>query len=227
MKNASPDYPAARREWLERYGDYIAQAKNWRLMAFGSLAIAAMFGAGLVYEAQRVKVEPYVVAVDKLGESVRLAQAVQAGAAQQPVVTHVISSWLLGVRERISDTNAEKALVADSYNYTMQSSTQALNAYFSANSPYEADTAGSILGSRTVEIQSALPLGNPTSKGGTYQVTWVEKDFGKDGTLAMEQKWVGNIQYTLLPPDQAGSTQQMLSNPFGVYITSFQWQKSL
>ncbi|MBU2822367.1 type IV secretion system protein, partial [Acidithiobacillus caldus] len=31
-----PDYLAARREWLERYGDYIAQAKNWRMMAFGA-----------------------------------------------------------------------------------------------------------------------------------------------------------------------------------------------
>ncbi|WP_264317857.1 VirB8/TrbF family protein, partial [Acidithiobacillus caldus] len=67
------------------------------MMAFGAIAIAALFGAGMVYEADRVHVVPYVVEVDKLGKSVELAQAVKAGAFAQPVVQHVISRfvWLL------------------------------------------------------------------------------------------------------------------------------------
>jgi type IV secretion system protein VirB5 len=223
----TPDYLAARREWLERYGEYIAQAKNWRAMAFGSLLIAAMFGAGLVYEAQRVKVEPYVVAVDKLGESVRLAQAVQTGAAAQPVVTHVIAHWLVAVRERISDVRAERATVDEAYKYVTQDSAAALNAYFAANNPFEAVNNVN-LGSRTVQIQSALPLGNPTPKGGSYQVNWTETDYTPQGAILKEQRWTGIIQYALLSPKEAGAdTQQVLDNPFGVYITSFQWQKTL
>ncbi|MHB1750751.1 MAG: VirB8/TrbF family protein, partial [Acidithiobacillus sp.] len=55
-------YLAARREWLEREGDNIARAKNWRMMAFAAIGIAACFGAGMIYEADRVHVVPYVVA---------------------------------------------------------------------------------------------------------------------------------------------------------------------
>ena len=34
--NDSP-YLSARREWNERYGDYIAQARNWRRAAFAAI----------------------------------------------------------------------------------------------------------------------------------------------------------------------------------------------
>ncbi|MDA8093694.1 MAG: VirB8/TrbF family protein [Betaproteobacteria bacterium] len=228
MSKVSPDYMAARREWLERYGDYIAQARNWRTMAFGAIAIAALFGAGMVYEAQRVKVEPYVVEVDKLGESVRLAQAIQTGAARQPIVTHVLSHWLVDVRERIGDPNAEKAAILDAYTYMTQDSGQALGNYMNQDPMYAASDPNSGVGSRTVEIHSALPLGNPTPKGGTYQIQWTERTHGKDGSLVSTQRWTGIVSYVLLPPDVgAHSTQQLLQNPFGIYITSFQWQQTL
>lgn len=223
----TPDYAAARREWLERYGDYIAQARNWRLLAFVMAAVAVLFCSSTIYEAQRVKVLPYVVAVDKLGESVRLAQAVQAGAVQRPVVTHVLSNWLLRVRERIGDVNAQKAAVMGTYDYMTQDSAQALNNYFAHSNPYKAADPSSTLGSRTVQINSALPLGNPTPTGGTYQVTWVEKSFDKSGRLFATQRYVGNITYTIVAATQETSTAKLLSNPFGVYITAFQWQKSL
>jgi type IV secretory pathway TrbF-like protein len=36
---AEPPYLAARQEWNERYGDYIARARNWRRAAFAALAV--------------------------------------------------------------------------------------------------------------------------------------------------------------------------------------------
>ncbi len=81
-----PDYLAARQEWRERYGSYIKQAKNWCVAAPPSIAIAALFGAGVVYEANRTYILPYVVEVDKPGQTVELARAVRAGAFAQPVV---------------------------------------------------------------------------------------------------------------------------------------------
>lgn len=38
-KETVAHYLVARREWLERYGDYIAQAKNWRIAAPASMAV--------------------------------------------------------------------------------------------------------------------------------------------------------------------------------------------
>jgi type IV secretion system protein VirB5 len=219
------DYQAARREWLERYGDYIAQAKNWRLIAVGSLAIAALFGAGMVYEAQRVKVVPYVIAMDKLGDSVRLAQAIQAGAVDKPVVTHIVANFVTRVRERISDPNAENEAFRGAYNYVTADAQQALNNYFGEHSPLEA-IGNPNLRSRTVEIVSCLPMGPQAPDGrGSYQVQWIERDINAQGQQIKETHWTGIIQY-LVDKSLAKNAQDVLSNPFGVYITGFQWQET-
>lgn len=218
------DYQAARREWLERYGDYIAQAKNWRLVAIGSLLIAGLFGAGMVYEAQRVKVVPYVIALDKLGESVRLAQAVQSGAVDKAVVTHIIANFITRVRERISDPAAENRAFRGAYNYVTADGQQQLNEYFSRHSPLEA-IGNPNLRSRTVEIVSCLPLAPQAPNGtGSYQVQWTERDFSPQGVQLSETHWSGIVQY-VYDPSLAKTAKAVLANPFGVYITSFQWQQ--
>jgi len=101
--SSDPDYLGGRQEWLERTGDYLAQAKNWRIAALASIAISGLFGAGMVYEADRVHVVPYVVEVDKLGQTVELAKAVRAGSFAQPVVQHIVSRfvWLAFTRSQL------------------------------------------------------------------------------------------------------------------------------
>jgi type IV secretion system protein VirB5 len=223
---STPDYQAARREWLERYGDYIAQAKNWRLVAIGSLLISGMFGAGMIYEAQRVKVVPYVIAMDKLGESVRLAEAVQSGAVDQAVVTHIVANFVTKTRGRISDPRAADRTFREVYNYVTADAQQALNQYFSEHTPLEA-VGNPNLGGRTVEIVSVLPLAKTAPNGtGSYQVQWIERDFTPQGVQTKEERWTGIIQY-VVDKSLAKTASDVLANPFGVYITSFQWQKTL
>ena len=54
-------YLDTRREWNERYGSYIAQARNWRLVAIGSLCVSAIACGGLAYVAGQSKITPYIV----------------------------------------------------------------------------------------------------------------------------------------------------------------------
>lgn len=223
-QGATPDrYLAARREWLERYGDYIAAARNWRMVAFGSLAIAGLFGAGMVYEADRVHVIPYVVETDHLGETVRLAQAVNAGTYQQPIVRHVLTHWLRLVRERLPVLPAEKQTYQASYRYISSSAKNALDTYFNRHNPYS-DYVNK-KGGRTVTITSALPLGAVTQKGGTFQIQWTETQYGKGGNIRDETHWEGDISYAVTKPS---SNPNMLNgNPFGIYITTFNWNQTL
>ena len=62
-------YLSARREWNERYGDYIARARSWRWAAFGAIAVALALAIGVVWQGAQSKVVPYVVEVDKLGDA--------------------------------------------------------------------------------------------------------------------------------------------------------------
>ena len=71
-------YLSARREWNERYGDYIARARSWRWAAFGALAVSLVLAIGVVWQGAQSKVVPYVVEVDKLGDAVAVARADRA-----------------------------------------------------------------------------------------------------------------------------------------------------
>ena len=51
-------YIAARAEWNERYGSYIAQAHAWRLTALASLGVAFLAVAGVVWIGAQNRVVP-------------------------------------------------------------------------------------------------------------------------------------------------------------------------
>ncbi len=70
-------YQRAGQAWDERLGTARVQAKNWRLMAFGSLALAACLAAAVVRQGQRGSVVPWIVQVDRSGA----AQAVGPASA--------------------------------------------------------------------------------------------------------------------------------------------------
>jgi type IV secretion system protein VirB5 len=218
-----PRYLAARREWLERYGDYIAQAKNWRTLAFVSVGIAALFGAGMIYEADRVHVVPYVVEVNKLGASVHLAQAVDAGTYQQPIVAHVLTHWIWLVRSRTPDVATEKTLIDDSYHYVDKESESLINEYFKRHSPYSDYTKR--LGGRTVKITSALPIGKLKKDGGAFQIDWTETQYNGNGSIASKQRYQGIINYAVTKPSD--NPNVLAGNPFGIYVTTFNWNPTL
>lgn len=68
-------YLKAAQVWDERIGSARVQAKNWRLMAFGSLALAGGFATALVWQSTQGTVVPWVVQVDRLGPAQTVAAA--------------------------------------------------------------------------------------------------------------------------------------------------------
>src|SRR5262244_3800136 len=66
-------YQRAAQVWDERIGSARVQARNWRLIAFGNLFLAAGLAGGMIWQAARGTVVPWVVQVDKLGEAQAVA----------------------------------------------------------------------------------------------------------------------------------------------------------
>ena len=62
-------YQKAAQVWDERIGSARVQAKNWRLMAFGSLILSAGLASGLIWQSLRGTITPWVVELDRLGEA--------------------------------------------------------------------------------------------------------------------------------------------------------------
>ena len=71
-------YLAARREWDERYGEFITRARNWRTMAVISALIALIATGGMLWQSARSRVIPFVVLVDSLGRPIASGLAEQA-----------------------------------------------------------------------------------------------------------------------------------------------------
>ena len=102
-------YLSARREWNERYGDYIARARSWRWAAFAALAVSLVLAIGVVWQAAQSKVVPYVVEVDKLGDAVAVARADRAAPADVRVIKAQLAAWIVDVRSVSSDPLAQKS----------------------------------------------------------------------------------------------------------------------
>ena len=70
-------YQPAEQLWDERIGSARVQARNWRFVAFGCLALSVGLSGGLLWQSLQSRVTPYVVEVDKFGEARAVAPAVQ------------------------------------------------------------------------------------------------------------------------------------------------------
>src|SRR5260221_11082660 len=68
-------YQKAAQVWDERLGSARVQAKNWRLMAFGSLFLSAGFAGGLILQSLPGTGVPLGGEGDKVGETETLGAA--------------------------------------------------------------------------------------------------------------------------------------------------------
>src|SRR6202023_120184 len=91
-------YQKAAQVWDERIGSARVQARNWRLIAFGNLFLAAALAGGLIWQAARGTVTPWVVEVDKLGEAQSVSAAVADYRPTDPQIAWHLARFIENVR---------------------------------------------------------------------------------------------------------------------------------
>ncbi len=211
--SANP-YINARREWDERYGDALSRAHGWKMMAFGAVAVAGIAVAGIAYIGAQSKIQPYVVAIDKMGNPIAMAQPVDGGAINQRITEAQIASWVWNWRSMLSDPVAQKQLLAQVYAMASTQTAAEINPWYKRT--WAAD-AGFIV---SPHVTSILPV----SKN-TYQVNWTEtryKDGQNDGTTSYK----GNVTVGI-DKKIASTAQASMLNPLGIYVQSITWTKVL
>ncbi|HXO17692.1 MAG TPA: conjugal transfer protein TrbF [Candidatus Dormibacteraeota bacterium] len=206
-------YLSARREWNERYGDYIARARSWRWAAFGALALSLVLAVGVVWQGAQSKVVPYVVEVDKLGDAVAVARADHAVPADVHVIKAQLAAWIVDVRSVSSDPLAQKAALSRSYAMTVATATLFLNDYYRQHSPFSQNRTVA------VSVDAVLPISKQT-----YQIQWSEDGRDLQGRNLATTHWLASVTVAFDPPtDERG----VLSNPLGLYVTGISWTQHL
>lgn len=208
-------YLAARREWMERYGDYIQSANQWRLVGIGSLLITALAVGGMVYSASQNHYIPYVVQVDRLGTAVPAGRADVAARADTRIVRAQLARWIGNTRAVFVDAAAQRAAIDEAYAMISRSgsSYKVLTDHFRSNDPFERATKETV----TIEVQTVLPVG-----GDTWRVEWTETIRGRNGEVQQTNEWQAAITVLISPPNDELT---ILKNPLGIYVTEFSWTK--
>lgn len=210
-------YLAARREWNERYGDCIAQARNWRLAALLALALALLSAGGLVHVASQSRIVPYIVRVDKLGSAAAVDRVGEPFKPDNQLIVASLARFIADMRSVYTDAAAERALVKEGYAMINERSEayNKMNEYMRAHDPFVRAQNETVV----VEVQSVLPL-----SGDSYRIEWREETRQRDGSRPVSQQWQATVSIVISPPRDEVSIRL---NPLGIYVNSFNWSQRL
>ena len=106
----TPDNPylAARQEWNERYGSYVKAAAAWRIVGITGMALAVIGTSYALYQSTQVKLVPYIIEVDKLGNAVTAGFPQQIEYADPRVVRASLAGFVSSFRSVSPDTGVQK-----------------------------------------------------------------------------------------------------------------------
>jgi len=211
-------YLAARREWNERYGSYIAQANNWRLIALGTLVIAIVAVTGLVIVSGQHKVVPYIVETNVHSEPMNVRRADVAAKPNENQLRAALRQWLIGARTVYVDRRAQQSIVDLTYGMTLPSSPafQQLAVYHRDNNPYLRPERETV----EVQVNAVVPV-----SGETWQIEWTETVQPRSGQEpSSRRQWQGTFTIMISPPTD---DRQIMINPLGIYVRQFAWTTRL
>ena len=208
-KSPQPEtpYQRAAQIWDERIGSARVQARNWRLMAFGSLFLSAGLSAALVWQSANGSIVPWVVQVDNLGAAQAVAPATAEYQPNDPQIAFYLARFIEQVRSIPAD-----ALRA--YDFTTQGGALALNDYARSNDPFA--NVGKV--QVAIEISSVIRA-SPSS----FRIAWIERRY-QDGSLSSTERWSAILTVAVQPPRDA---DRLRKNPLGIYINAINWSKDL
>jgi type IV secretory pathway TrbF-like protein len=215
-RTPEPETPFQRagQVWDERIGSARAQAKNWRLMAFGSLFLSAGLGGGILWQSTQSRVVPYVVEVDHLGEARAISEAEAGYHPTDPQIAWHLARFITDVRAVSLDPVVVRERWLEAYAHTTRRGAQFLSDYARAADPF------SQLGEHTVSVQVTSVV---RASDRSFQVKWIETAFAR-GAETGRSHWTAILTVIVKPPTSA---EALRKNPLGLYVDAIDWSREI
>ncbi|MGN6535330.1 MAG: conjugal transfer protein TrbF [Mesorhizobium sp.] len=207
-------YQKAAQVWDDRIGSARVQAKNWRLMAFGSLILSAGFASALVWQSARGTVVPWVVQVDKLGQAQTVAAATADYRPTDPQVAWHLARFIEQVRSIPADPIIVRQNWLRAYDWTTDRGAAALNDYARANDPFTK------VGKRQIAVEVSSVI---RASADSFRVAWTERHY-ENGQLSTTERWTAILTITIQPPRDA---ERLKANPLGIYVNAINWSREM
>lgn len=207
-------YQKAAQVWDERIGSARVQARNWRIMAFGSLILSGGFAAALIWQSARGTVVPWVVQVDKLGQAETVAPALADYRPTDPQIAWHLARFIEQVRSIPSDAIIVRQNWLRAYEWTTDRGAAALNDYARANDPFTKVGKSQV----AVEVSSVIRA-SPDS----FRVAWTERHY-ENAQLSTTDRWTAILTIVIQMPRDA---ERLRANPLGIYVNAINWSREM
>lgn len=215
-------YLNAKRVWNAHEGDILASRTMWQIVGVLSLLIALCAVGGVIHIGQQSKFVPYVVEVDKLGQSLAVARADQAAPVDSRVLHASVAAWITDARLVTPDVAVQRAAIFRVYALlnTADASAAKMNEWLGGadNNPFKRATKETV----HVEITSVLPQSPET-----WQVDWFEETRDRQGGLKGKIRMRALLNIYVAPPDTKTDEPQVRRNPLGIFVRDFSWAKQV
>jgi len=211
---AETPYHKAAQLWDERIGSARVQAANWRFAFFGALLLAFLLAGGLMHQARRSSVTPYVVEVDRLGEARTVAPAVADYRPTDPQIAWHLARFIEYVRSISIDPIVVRQNWLRAYDWVTDRGAIALNEHARANDPFARIGQVSV----AVEVSSVI-----RASDSSFRVAWTERRY-ENGSLAATERWTAILTVVVQAPHDA---EKLRRNPLGIYAHAISWSREL
>jgi type IV secretion system protein VirB5 len=192
-------YQRAAQVWDERIGSARVQARNWRLMAFGSLTIAVGLAGAFV---------------DRLGEVQAIGPAVEPYSPTDAQIAWYLGRFIGDVRSLSIDPVLVRQNWLEAYDYATEHGAAILNDYARTNDPFKS------IGERTVSVQVTSVV---RVSEASFQVKWTEQSYDHSA-LTKTERWTAILTLVIRQPRTADALRK---NPLGLYIDGIGWSREL
>ncbi len=205
-------YQRAAQVWDDRIGSARVQARNWRLMAFGCLILASGLAGALAWQSTQGTVVPWVVEVDRIGDSKTIAPASATYQPTDPQIAFHLARFIEHVRGLPADAIVLRENWLKAYDFTTDGGAAALNDFARNNDPFAK------LGKMQVAVEvSSVVRASPES----FRVAWIERRY-ESGQLAATERWSAILTIILEMPRDI---DRLRKNPLGIYVNAINWSR--
>lgn len=209
----TPFQKAAQR-WDERIGSARIQARNWRLLAFGSLLLSLALAAVLVFAGGVGNVVPYVVEIGPNGEAKAAGPAGQAYSPTDAQIAYHLARFVEKVRSLSIDPIVVRQNWLAAYDFVSDRAAVTLSDYARENDPF------SRIGKETVAVQVVSVVRATES---SFQVRWIERSY-EGGAVKDTKRMTGLFSIVVKTPH---TPELIAKNPLGIYVHAFNWTPEL
>ncbi len=207
-------YQRAGQAWDERIGSARVQARNWRYACFGALGLSGVLASGMIWQASRGTITPWVVQVDKLGEAQAVAPADAGYRPSDPQIAFHLARFIENVRSIPADPVVLRQNWLKGYDFTTARGALALNDYARSNDPF----------AQVGKVQVAVDVSSVIrASDDSFRISWTERRY-QDGSLAATERWSAIATVVIQSPRTPDALRK---NPLGVFVNALNWSKEL